>query len=189
MNKLTNKDLSILRQSENFESRIYSIEQYNDIVVEMSIYDREIDSLIFTMRQSLFDLYKAGLITRDSAGNVSFNTPDILKRNNFGEASYTVHYTMYKNVFGSDITNSLFVKTISPSRKELQITSADLTLNSEFGNFVNTNFFRYTNDLVLNKYINFDYNRLFLVLNAMVESDTLIIKLYEPLPDDINDKV
>jgi len=187
MNTLKNNDISILQNSQTTLYNTYDVSQYESIIVEVSIYDNELNSLIIIIRNNLAYFYQKGFV--NTVGDViSFKTSELLEYYNFLNASYRVVYKFYKNILASDADNSLFIKSISPSRKELQIFSNDSYIAATFEEFASNNFFRYTNDLVLNKYANFDSDTLLLVVNAKVHDSLLILKLYDPLPDDIPEK-
>ncbi len=114
-----------------------------------------------------------------------------VKSMGYNRGVINIQYNFLKNLFGSDsVTFQYFIKEISNSRLELKLASQDLSSTSivagfdEFENYISQK--NYYPDF----YLNFGRNNLIIAVNAIVitESDGnsyLLIKLYEPLPIDI----
>ena len=114
-----------------------------------------------------------------------------VKSMGYNRGVINIQYNFLKNLFGSDsVTSQYFIKEISNSRLELKLASQDLSSTSivagfdEFENYISQK--NYYPDF----YLNFGRNNLIIAVNAIVitESDGnsyLLIKLYEPLPIDI----
>lgn len=104
----------------------------------------------------------------------------------------TTQYNFLRRLFNSSISSQYFIKEISPSKKELKLASVDVSNTeiqtgfSAFQTAVSTR--NYYNDF----YLNFGANRLILCVNAAYSEDEtdsyLLIKLYEPLPDEFDIK-
>jgi hypothetical protein len=105
-----------------------------------------------------------------------------------------VQYNFHKILFNSNYLRKFWIKDISPSRTELRLSTqviSPILLQSEFINF-NSNIVNNSSGFY-DFYLNFGLNRLIIANNAALEQTdegayNLLIKLYEPLPDEFQVK-
>ena len=111
-----------------------------------------------------------------------------LEKYNFNEGQYYVLYHFFEPILNSSIDNTYYISLISSDRTELRISSNVLNpsfIISGYNDFVNkynnTNYFP-------DFYLNFGENDLIIANNILLDGTDLLIKLYEPLPQqfDIN---
>lgn len=103
--------------------------------------------------------------------------------------SVKLEYNVYRKLFNSDINNQFFIKTISTDRTELRISNNNISnigLESLYNDFI----VKFNNDPYYKDfYLNFGENRLLIGVNIVLEQNpsqyNLLIKLYEPLPTDL----
>ena len=103
----------------------------------------------------------------------------------FDTGAYIINYNFYKTFFSSSVNNPFYITEISSDRTEvrLQINSlsnAQLVVASE--EFVNSRFGRQLDDF----YLNFGDNNILIANNFLLDKSadnySVLIKLYEPLP-------
>lgn len=159
--------------------------------VEFFVYD-ENGSLI----SSNYNLVSYKPESLDSKTNlftaVSVDPREDLESLGINRGTLRVQYNFLRNVFNSSLTSQYFIKEVSTSRTELKLASLDISnidIQNGFSAFqtaVSTN--NYYNDF----YLNFGLNELVLGVNAAYSEDEtdayLLIKLYEPLPNDFDVK-
>lgn len=115
--------------------------------------------------------------------------------NTFGidRGSVIINYNFYKKLFNSSFSNRFWIKEISGTRTEIRITPQQLS-NDElailFQSFIVANSGQpYYYDFLLN----FSNNKTVIVTNVLYDTDSdgngsLLIKLYQPLPDEFDIK-
>lgn len=103
-----------------------------------------------------------------------------------------ISYNFFRNLFKTSPTATFWIKEISGDRTELRLSRQDLS-NLE----LQQAFIDYDNQTAVKAYypdfyLNFGENRLLIGVNVMYalkdEEGCLLIKLYEPLPDDLGVK-
>ena len=104
---------------------------------------------------------------------------------------YDVNYNFLRNLFFSSFSQRFFIKEISSDRTELRISSNEVSyedLGQSYLNFISVrNSRNFYSDLLLN----FGDNNLLIAVNVAFDNvnttlPSLYIKLYEPLPTNIN---
>jgi hypothetical protein len=115
-----------------------------------------------------------------------------LQSRGFNRGTLTIQYNFLKNLFNSSYGRFYWIKEISTSRKELKITSQNLS-NAEilagYNNYIaSSSTLNYYNDF----YLNFGSNVHVIAVNVAYGEDAdgsfLLVKLYEPLPTDFGIK-
>jgi len=110
------------------------------------------------------------------------------------EGQYNTLYNILNNKLGSSYFNTLYIQEISSDRTELRLNTTSIP-NAEL--ILKTNEFisQIQNSGVgyLDFYLNFGYNKLIIANNILLDDSnpddpTVLIKLYEPLPVDIQTK-
>lgn len=93
---------------------------------------------------------------------------------------YVVYNFLHNRVGDSD--NQLYISEISPSRTELRLTSTDFDrFLPEVESFIQV---REQEEYKIDFYINLGNNDLRLATNIALDGDSVLIKLYEPLPNN-----
>lgn len=103
-----------------------------------------------------------------------------------------ITYNFFTKLFGSDIYSTFWIAEISDNRTEIRVVRNDLSnqeLRNEFTKYQQTvSSLPYYPDFLLN----FGSNRILIGINMLfaqpADEASLLIKLYEPLPDDISTK-
>lgn len=112
-----------------------------------------------------------------------------VKAEGYTRGTVNITYNFFRKLFNSDITKTFWIKEISGDRTELRVCRQDLS-NID----LEQAFIDYT-DLVSLKayypdfYLNFANDNIIIGVNVLYalqdDEGSLLIKLYEPLPDDI----
>ena len=108
----------------------------------------------------------------------------------YDRGSVDIIYNFFRNLFQSNYTNQFWIKQISGTRTELKVCRQDLSnqqLQQAFTDFENQAASRaYYSDF----YLNFGNNEVLIGVNVAYALDgdqgCLLLKLYEPLPADID---
>ena len=191
--------------------RIVNIQNIDPTTLELQTYSSEDQSLIssfelensFTssvdyIEYTVYDFNQNLLLYIDRLSNYSIINNQIqidpeadLLAYGFDEGQYITNYSFFKNILGSSNDNTYYISEISSDRTEVRL---DTTLIDN--NFVisSTNEFatqlqqaNYYKDF----YLNFGNNNLVIANNVLLDTSdpnnpTVLIKLYEPLPNDFN---
>ena len=129
----------------------------------------------------------------DSPNSISLLDINPLENlNNLGytQGQYIAYYNFLNNEIGN-LFDSLYISEISSDRKEIRLQSNDLSnldLLNQTENFIDK---REESDYFLDFYLNFKNNDLIIANNIKIENDetdlpSILIKLYEPLPNQFN---
>ena len=134
-------------------------------------------------------------LTSDSSAlynQIKVNPAFDLIQSGFMNGQMNVIYQFYRKLFSSSPLVKFFIKEISPSRTELRAVTNDISSDQ-----LQQDFLRYINDtnssnFYYDFYLNLGDNRTLIGVNIALETGatipTLLIKLYEPLPGDIDEK-
>jgi hypothetical protein len=185
---ISENDLQILSQLSSSISTTTS-ELNNNPMVDILIQDLGSGSTINSFRTKFTEYSKYFKIEdSDENGYLDLNSlsEEIVKDRGLSTGDYDISYKFYTNILGNDDTK-LFIKKISPSRKEILIkfVKDNNTNKSEIDTFCKQYFNRFTKDFTIDKYIYFGLSSEFLIVNAVSQNDSIILKLYEPLPSNI----
>ena len=110
--------------------------------------------------------------------------------------SYKLVYNLLDNVVGSYDSQKLWIKEISPSRRELRLQLVDnsnTSLLAQVQNFRNR-WNELTEDDIFNSFVlNFGFNETYQIINAKFEinytkTPEIIVRLYNPLPAKFGEK-
>lgn len=120
--------------------------------------------------------------------SVSINPKEDLTQYGFDEGQYYSLYHFLTPLFNSTSTNKYFISEVSSDRTELRIESNILSpeaIVEGYANFVSSSAdLKYFRDF----YLNFGENNLVIANNTLLESGSILIKLYEPLPPQFDVK-
>ncbi len=124
-------------------------------------------------------------------GHIFIDPKQDLERLKFNEGDYFINYNFYRNHLNSNIQDNYYIEEISSDRKEIRLNSTTI-LNSEISSSTDE-FISYRNnkDYFVDFYLNFGKNNLILANNVKLDQIkgnefSTLIKLYEPLPSNIN---
>ena len=124
-------------------------------------------------------------------GDVILDPISDLSNLGYDDSTYSILYNFYKERLSSSITSNYYIKEISSDRTEIRLDSNDISnldiisLTQEFIQYRNNA--EYFVDFLLN----FGNNKTIIANNIKLEDEetddpTIIIKLYEPLPQEFN---
>jgi len=128
---------------------------------------------------------------------LSINTNAALEEINIVRGQYKIVYNTLYNVIGSYEGQKLWVYEISPSRREVRIRLTDNesnTLRRELLNFYNFFIAKSKQEDLFNSYVlNFGFNNISQIVNIRFDrrnsaNPELVLRLYNPLPADIEEK-
>lgn len=114
---------------------------------------------------------------------------EITSRGLIGE--YILEYNFYRKKITNGPSNKLFIKEISPSRKEIRLSTNDIAL-SDFQVQAQALINEIRNSAYKKEYLlNFGNNKNQLITNIAFENNTILFKLYEPLKAEfqLNDQL
>ena len=187
----------------NFELQDYSSQDVNLITsfdidtsleknstIEFHIYN---NNILVESVLNFTDYTLPPLGENDSPNSISLLDINPLKNlNNLGytQGQYIAYYNFLNNEIGN-LFNSLYISEISSDRKEIRLQSNDLSnldLLNQTEDFIDK---REESDYFLDFYLNFKNNDLIIANNIKVENEetdlpSILIKLYEPLPNQFN---
>lgn len=108
---------------------------------------------------------------------------------------YKIIYNLFDNIVGSFDGQKLWIKEVSPSRRELRIQLSDnssSTLLSQYETFRNRWKSLSIDNIFDSFVINFGFNKTYQIINVKFNLDSNIpeffVKLYEPLPVEFGEK-
>jgi hypothetical protein len=113
-----------------------------------------------------------------------------LLNSGFDQGTYISYYNFLDKKIGSNL-EQLYISEISNDRTEIRLDSIildELSLIEQTNTFIQE---RQDSDYFLDFYLNFGDNNLLIANNIILESQditnpTILVKLYEPLPDEFN---
>ena len=115
-----------------------------------------------------------------------------LKGQNYTEGNYNTLYNFLRNRAGSSPLNRYYIDEISSDRTEIRLNTTvipNVEVITSVGDFIN---YRDSNGLFIDFYLDFGDNNLIIANNILLDVDTnpndptVLIKLYEPLPNNFN---
>lgn len=201
MKYLTDKDNIVISSFDFTEKSTFfyfdSAVSQSKIDVEISVYDNSTQQLVNTYNLNFVDFNNSEFLTIIPAstdvlyGGLQVNTSNLLDSFGYIRGNYKVTYKFYFNILGTN-ENRLFIRKISSSRKEIIVDYIDKTLLDEYESFTDDNFYRFSQNYIFDKLLNFGSDNLQLILNSKNQSDafgnSLILKLYKPLPAKFTNK-
>jgi hypothetical protein len=115
------------------------------------------------------------------------------KSSGYTRGRVNIQYNFLKTLFASSVASRYWIKDISPSRKEIKLTSQTISGDAMRSGIQSFQSYITTKNYYSDFYLNFGNNNLILAVNAAYIEDTdgnpyILIKLYEPLPFDYDVK-
>lgn len=146
-------------------------------------------------RQYEYSSYTPGSVINpinQKYGTLEIDPTKDVKSRGYNRGTLNVQYNFLKNLFNSSYGRFYWIKEISQSRKELKLASQFLSNSDILTGYQNyqtlISSLNYYNDF----YLNFGNNNHIIAVNVAYTEDAdgayLLIKLYEPLPSDYNEK-
>lgn len=123
---------------------------------------------------------------------VTIDPQNDLETQGYTEGQYYTVYNFLKRKLASSPTSTFYIQDISADRTELRLNTTDISnsdvinLTTQFINEINSNPGTY-----LDFYLDFGNNKLVIANNILLETSnpndpTILIKLYEPLPQEFS---
>ncbi len=159
--------------------------------IELFIYDLNQNIIYsdnnFTQYSVLNDGQSAG--NNNQLSQIEIDIEQVLTTLDFTEGSYITYFNFLNRKIGSDI-QPLYISEISSDRTEIRL---DSTVLSDIDKVISTNNFiseREESDFFFDFYINLGDNKLYIANNILLDTQdptdpTILVKLYEPLPNDV----
>jgi len=152
-------------------------------VIELHAYTRDTGTYIIGGPISDFQIVNEELNIDIAAAMSNFG----VRRGEF-EAVVNIH----RNILGSPDFPMVFIREISGDRRELILKHVPVDNPADHANMIQNYLTQYGVGLDSFLSLNFGDNRIFKIINqkSWLQDDEFVVKLYEPLPDDIdrNDK-
>jgi len=150
--------------------------------IEFYIYD-ENQNLIFPSTTTILTSFNI------KGGDILLNPIEDLKSYNFDLGTYNIFYNFYRNVANSNLNNKFFIKEISSDRTEVRLDINIEDKESLISSSLDFIEYRDKSLYFVDFYLNFGNNKTIISNNLKVDdNDTLLIKLYEPLPSEFDIK-
>ena len=179
----TFEDFSIVS---SFEIESTFIPNVNN--VDYFIYDANKVLLQEGQLKDYFFTEDPNIVKTGGYSTINIDPVSTLKNNGYDTGVYNVLYTFFQNELNSSLFNSFFIKEISSDRTELRLISntiSDLILAEEFGVLqLKLNSTTYFNEF----YLNFGNNQNIIGINIALDGNSILIKLYQPLPPQFDIK-
>jgi hypothetical protein len=162
--------------------------------VEIDIIETFVYDLNLTLLSSINSSYtvQETNIDNNQVKEIYLDPVKDLENNLFNNGIYITNYNFQRNKLDSSIFNQYYIKEISTDRTELRIDNSSFT-NTELKRAYDNFSIDFNTSPVFNGfYLNFNNNNLLLATNISYdesnERNSILIKLYEPLPNEFNIK-
>jgi hypothetical protein len=181
-----------------FELQTYTLDDINliPIIDTFGDFDPTIDHIeyfIYDLNNNILFSNVIGYSQFSLLDNNLFIDPENnLKTQGYTEGNYNTLYNFLRNRAGSSPLNRYYIDEISSDRTEVRLNTTAITngeLITGVGDFIN---YRNSSDTFIDFYLDFDNNNLIIANNILLDittnpnDPTVLIKLYEPLPDNFN---
>ena len=161
--------------------------------IEYSIYDLSDNLLFNTYTYSSYTVKNDGQSALGlEVSSIEINPDKDLEFYGYNQGEYNVYYNILSNKIGSNL-QTLFISEVSSDRTEIRLVSNNIesiTLEQQANSLIAE---RDISDYFLDFYLNFGNNNLVIANNIQIEDEdtpfpSVLIKLYEPLPDNYDVK-
>jgi hypothetical protein len=162
--------------------------------IEFFVYDNNFNILSSDYSFSQYTIQNNGQSpgNNDDVSEILLDPENILISQGYTQGQYNSYFNFFNKQIGSNL-EQLYISEISSDRTEIRLDSTVLTILDVIEQ---TNTFiqeRENSDYFLDFYLNFGENKLFIANNIELDNQdpnnpTILIKLYEPLPEgfDLN---
>ncbi len=158
--------------------------------IELFIYDNNKNILTSNLNFTQYTVQNNGQSAANGSNisEIILDPEKILIDNGFDQGEYTTYFNFFNQQIGSDL-ESLYISEISSDRTELRLDSTALTnldIVEQTLKFIQE---RENSPYFLDFYINFGENQLLIANNIQLDNTdennpTVLVKLYEPLPEE-----
>ncbi len=151
--------------------------------LEFYIYNINKDIIYSDLNYSKYRIENGGV---DGVNNIILNPSSDVTNNGFNEGEFIAYYNFLINQIGNQNEDKLFISEISSDRTEIRLdTNKEISLVPLTKEFIQ---FREQQDYFVDFYLNFGNNNLIIANNIKLDNEntndpTILIKLYEPLPN------
>lgn len=182
----SDKDLSLVNF--NVISRNFGLESD---YIEYFIYDLNNNLLASNYNVSSYSIKGVDPINNEN-NTITLNPDQDVKNEGFDRGAVNITYNFFRKLFNSSDSNRFWISDISTDRTELKVFRQDLS-NDELQILFNEyNVEASSKNYYQDFYLNFGDNTILIGVNLLYalsnEQASLLIKLYEPLPDIFNEK-
>ena len=183
-----NSDLTLITNNYINTSFLSNSNDY----IEAFVYDDNSNLLNSDYNYTAYTLPSQANTSNGSYGNVILDPQSYVTGLGFDRGSTNIQYNFLRNLFNSSYGNFYWIKQISPSRKELILSSQTISDSSVLAGFNDYQTYAANKNYFADFYLNFGGNQLIIAVNVAYSTDSnganLLIKLYEPLPVDFDVK-
>ena len=162
-----------------------------DDYIEYFIYDLNNNLLISNYNLTNFSIKNSDVL--NNTGNILVLDPEQdAKNEGYDRGSVNITYNFFRKLFNSSLENRFWIQEISTDRTELRVLRQDLSNDQLQELFNEYNLNSNTKTFYPDFYLNFSDNKILigvnLALSIVNDESSLLIKLYEPLPPEIDIK-
>ena len=138
-----------------------------------------------------YSKYRIENNSSDGVNDVDLNPISDVTNEGFNQGEFIAYYNFLTNQIGNQNDEFLYISEISSDRTEIRLDSNDLVssdLTLEGNSFIE---FRNQQDYFVDFYLNFGNNNLIIANNIKLDNETtnnptIVVKLYEPLPNNFS---
>jgi hypothetical protein len=147
--------------------------------------------------ESVYDFrnYKINITTQNSSlyNQIELDPKADLESFGYFSGQYDVNYNFYRQLFLSSPSNNFYISEISSDRTEIKISNNNISYNDLGQNYLNYIATRNSRNFYSDFILNFGENDTYIAVNVALDNvntnvPSLYIKLYEPLPTNLNVK-
>ena len=113
---------------------------------------------------------------------LSINPESDLKVSGYLEGTYNTFYNFLSTRLSSNFNQRYYISEISSDRTEIRLDSNTISTENIISSSLDFIQERNTDEYFPDFYLNFGSNQLVIANNILLDTDTVLIKLYEPLP-------
>jgi len=200
------EEISVVNSTSTFETQTYTSKDTTllngfDVSREFGAEQDRVELHIYNANNQLlrslynFSNYTVQNTSEDSSlyNNIYLDPENDLKSLGYNLGKYTPVYSFYRSLFLSNSDTRFFIKEISSDRTELRVTTNDISYDA-----LGTSYFNYITSKTGKSFysdflLNFGDNRTLIGVNTLLDTantvePSIFIKLYEPLPTDLEIK-
>jgi hypothetical protein len=154
--------------------------------LEFYIYNLNKDIIYSDLNYSKYRIENGGV---DGINNIILNPEKDVTSNGFNEGDFIAYYNFFVNRIGNQNQDKLYISEISSDRTEIRLdTNQELSIVPITKDFIE---FRNQQDYFVDFYLNFGNNNLIIANNIKLDNETtnnptVVVKLYEPLPNNFS---
>ncbi len=113
---------------------------------------------------------------------LAINPEEDLRVNGFFEGNYNTFYNFLSVRLSSNFSQRYFISEISSDRTEIRLTSNNISTEEIIASTTEFIQERNEDEFFPDFYLNFGNNQLVIANNILLDEDSILIKLYDPLP-------